>query len=481
VAVTRERELKFELRRGVAEPSWPNGQGTVKALEATYFDTDDLRLARFGSTLRYRNDEGWTVKLPVATDGALVSRREVLFAGERHEPPAGAVALVSSLTRGASLDAVATLSSNRRSIDLDVGELVDDDVVARAPDGRIVAEFREVELELADTAGQTAIDAVVDELRSAGAVEATPLPKLVRALGPPAVAPADVDPPVLSDHPTLREVIQRSLGVSTRTLLMSLAGLRLDEDPEDVHQARVSIRRIRSDLRVFRNYLDRRWAGALNDELRRLGAALGEVRDLDVATEMLGGMHLGGEGFAQLRARIEADRMSARDRLIDTLGDAWCLQLLEHLVESAADPRVVPQADDPAEPALVGVVSRPWRRLRRAVRALPDPPPEAALHEIRILAKRCRYAADTVRPVLGAPAKRLSKRATAIQDSLGYLNDAAVITAHFQSLGGRLSPEAMFAAGQVSGILIERADEHHSEWRAAWKRLDRKSTVGWLR
>jgi hypothetical protein len=37
-------------------------------LSATYFDTDDLWLARWGASLRRRSGEGWTVKLPVAAD-----------------------------------------------------------------------------------------------------------------------------------------------------------------------------------------------------------------------------------------------------------------------------------------------------------------------------------------------------------------------------------------------------------------------------
>ena len=37
-----------------------------------YWDTPDLRLARWGATLRHRGDEGWTVKLPADEGGALL-------------------------------------------------------------------------------------------------------------------------------------------------------------------------------------------------------------------------------------------------------------------------------------------------------------------------------------------------------------------------------------------------------------------------
>ena len=40
---------------------------------------------------------------------------------------------------------------------------------------------------------------------------------------------------------------------------------RLSDDPEDVHQARVGTRRLRSHLRTFRPLLDRVWAEGLRE------------------------------------------------------------------------------------------------------------------------------------------------------------------------------------------------------------------------
>ena len=38
-------------------------EGTQRMM-ASYYDTPDLRLARWGCSLRYRTGEGWCVKLP---------------------------------------------------------------------------------------------------------------------------------------------------------------------------------------------------------------------------------------------------------------------------------------------------------------------------------------------------------------------------------------------------------------------------------
>jgi len=50
--------------------------GAPRRLSATHYDTDDLRLARWGASLRRRTGEGWTVKLPVQAAGQLLAREE---------------------------------------------------------------------------------------------------------------------------------------------------------------------------------------------------------------------------------------------------------------------------------------------------------------------------------------------------------------------------------------------------------------------
>ena len=68
--VVRETERKYELADGVELPGWDGLVGVEalvgpeeQALEAVYFDTEDLRLARAGVTLRRRrggHDAGGT-------------------------------------------------------------------------------------------------------------------------------------------------------------------------------------------------------------------------------------------------------------------------------------------------------------------------------------------------------------------------------------------------------------------------------------
>src|SRR3979409_2671297 len=87
-------------------------------METVYFDTPDLRLARWGVSLRYRAGEGWTLKLPAANaagaPGNLLERDEHTLQGGSKKPPEAAVAIVRAYVRKAELVPVARLSPVRR-------------------------------------------------------------------------------------------------------------------------------------------------------------------------------------------------------------------------------------------------------------------------------------------------------------------------------------------------------------------------------
>src|SRR5689334_21199963 len=117
----REREIKLLVKRGrelppVAELLRGIGDGAVDQFdqEAVYFDTCDLRLTRAGASLRYRSDDGWTVKLPDTDEGDVYTRGEHGFGGPAGSPPPAAVELVRAWARGDPLAEVARIRTRRR-------------------------------------------------------------------------------------------------------------------------------------------------------------------------------------------------------------------------------------------------------------------------------------------------------------------------------------------------------------------------------
>ena len=84
-------------------------------LETTYYDTVDVRLARWGVSLSHRGDH-WTLVIPNGRGAS-----ELGYEGAGRRPPDEALALIRAYLRGAALEPVARLSSWRRQVPLLTG------------------------------------------------------------------------------------------------------------------------------------------------------------------------------------------------------------------------------------------------------------------------------------------------------------------------------------------------------------------------
>ena len=462
------------------------GDIEVREISDVYYDTGDLRLARWGCTLRERAGEGWTVKIPRPSKGIVLDREEVVFRDDPGDPPAAALNLVSSLTRGAEVDVVARLRTRRlvrtwrAGDDGMIAELTDDDVHAFTIEGDEV-RFREIEFELAPDVDGHLIDEVVDRLTAANEYAGRPIPKLIRALGPIAMEPPDVDVVPLQSKPTAQQVIKFAIASSVARLLLQLPAARIGTDPEGVHQARVAARRLRSDLKTFEPLLDSAWCADIQASLRRLIDELGAVRDNDVLRSKLSDIiarhpEIGDGPSLVVLHQVELERRRARRRLLRYLGDDRATELLDHLVAASAAPATVKRASRPARKVLPRLVRKRWKRLDSAIDAFGPHPTVAELHEVRILAKRLRYATEAVAPAVGKQAWKFANAAATIQDSLGELNDAAVIGAWLEAAADRLDGPAAFAAGQITQQLVIDAHTNDCQWRSAHRAMKRRTT-----
>ena len=497
-----EREVKLAAWPGFFLPDLDGVVDGLQAvplpalqLSATYYDTPDLRLTRAGLSLRHRVGDGkdaWTVKLPEGSDGPALVRRELHFPGGPATVPKEASNLVRAHVRTEALAPVARLVTKRQRVELrdaagiGAAEVADDEVSVL--DGRrLAARFREVEVELLGESPSSVLRALVACLRNAGAGAPDPVPKVVRALGAQAVSPPEVAPVELTDGAEVADVVRAAIANGAARLIRHDPGVRLGDDPEDVHQARVATRRLRSDLRTFGRLLDAEWVGTLREELKWLGGAFGGVRDTDVLDERLRrhAAQLPSEdakGVAAILRRLSLGRDEHRaEMLADLEGDRY-VRLLDALVDAAANPRLLPEADAPAKDAAPELVRRPWSHLEKAVEALADDHSDEALHQVRIRAKRCRYAAEAVAPVVGKPGTRLAAAVANVQTVLGDWHDAVVAEEWLRASvqGGGTAAKAL-AAGQLIAIERAEASELRGSWKPAWKKASSKKLGEWLR
>jgi CHAD domain-containing protein len=278
-------------------------------------------------------------------------------------------------------------------------------------------------------------------------------------------------------------VIQSVLADAVASLLRHDPVVRTSGDPEGVHQARVATRKLRSHLRTFGPLLDAEWSEPLRSELGWVAMALGAVRDREVLLERLRERARSlpsndARSAASLLHLLELEVESVRKKLLADLASARYVDLLERLVAAALTPVTLPEAEQPALATLPALATSPWRRLRSAVRQMPDVPSDPELHRIRILAKRARYAAEAVAPVVGGAAEAFARAAAKLQTVLGEHQDS--VTAQAWLRGAAVSGRRAFVAGQLIAMEHQAAGESRTRWPKVWKSLDNKKLRSWM-
>jgi CHAD domain-containing protein len=302
------------------------------------------------------------------------------------------------------------------------------------------------------------------------------------------VVPGDQASELPSDA-TAGEVVALAIARAVARLLANDLAIRLDLGPEGVHQARVSTRRLRSDLKTFAGLLDPDWASSTKDELRWLADALGEVRDADVLGERLAERIAAldphdQETAAWLLDQVAAQRAAAGEQLDIVMASDRYLALLDALVAAANHPSLTEAATDPAADTFDDLARHTWKPLRKAARKVveaddPTAVPVDEIHAVRIRAKRFRYAADAAAPVERAAARHATAVA-ALQDELGELNDAAGAEAWLRARLPAASAERAFVLGQL--VAAERAEiaQRRTSWLGPWRAVNRRKRRAWL-
>ncbi|MDQ3406477.1 MAG: CYTH and CHAD domain-containing protein [Actinomycetota bacterium] len=458
-------------------------------LDATYYDTVDLRLAHAGITLRRRTggtDAGWHVKLPATGD----SRDEIRFplGRARAKVPADLVSLVRAYTLAAELAPVVRIVTERAEWELEDGDgatialLADDQVTAHLPDGE-VKRWREIEVEASDSAVLDAIEAVLDVERSPSAS------KLAQALGERADRRKRGP---LRSKPTAGEVALDYLAEQVDRLRAHDTGVRLDS-PDAVHQMRVASRRLRSSLRAFRRLFDAGQIAALRTELRWLGRELAPARDTEVLDASLHAEldripsdDVLGAVSARMTAEFGREAATARAAALSALDSDRHLALLTALAEFLADPSWTVRAGLPAKDELRKPVRKAARTLARSVAAVRDADADVqrdvALHQARKDAKKARYTAEAVLPVFGGKLDAWRKAVKRAQTALGEHQDAVVAKTTLRQLGVRahLAGDNGFTYGVLHARQETRAEQAERDFVTRWRALRRVKGPRWL-
>lgn len=249
----------------------------------------------------------------------------------------------------------------------------------------------------------------------------------------------------LLDRP-LAEAARRIALVELERAARARIALAEGSDPEALHDLRVALRRLRSQLRAWRGELGPVVGGKSRRRLRDLAAATNPGRDAEVGAGIARALAAEARATAEPASRRAApaearaaEALAARlerrrDEVYAELADSGLPRfdaLESRLRERLGTWEVRLDADAAAGPTLRSALASEIRAHARALaealgEAVAGAAGDDAVHRARIEAKRLRYL---IEPVAGdlAGAREPLAALRALQDLLGDANDLAVL------------------------------------------------------
>lgn len=243
------------------------------------------------------------------------------------------------------------------------------------------------------------------------------------------------------------------------------------DDIEGVHQFRVTLRRMRSALSLFRNALPKAERKYWSDELRWVASELGLARDLDVfISEGLNAVAedlplSGADGLLRL---AEARRVQAYVRQVQVMLDSDRYRRFRDEFPAWFGDRRWEKADPSKKevktqamnmvPFSRKLMDKQERKVLSAGSHV-DRYSAPAMHSLRIECKKLRYAAEFFSPLFAGMGDFIGHM-KGLQDLLGLMNDVAVMQ---QLLDDLLKDETNHEILVYAGGLIgwRTCDYHH--------------------
>ncbi|MEU4672230.1 CHAD domain-containing protein [Amycolatopsis sp. NPDC023774] len=311
------------------------------------------------------------------------------------------------------------------------------------------------------------------------------LPSSTRGRAPKPTTPAELglpdEPAKAGPRDPAATHIRAKLDHELRELLSREPGTRSGTDPEDLHQMRVALRRMRSVLKTSGALLGDS-AESVRAELGWLGKSLGEVRDYDVLIghlrEVIATFEVRDQAAGRrLVSKFVAERGAARRRLTRALSSTRYAVLLQRVAQLTRTPDHEIDSTPPAPGSLAADVRKPYKRLDKAVRALPADPPDDDLHALRIHGKKLRYtvelASSSAKKKQAAQLTTLMKATRKLQTVLGDHQDAVIAAEKVRGLLPDADGELGFIAGRIAEHELLKRSEARAAWPAVWARIDK--------
>jgi triphosphatase len=471
----QQKELKLDLSQTAAiallKKNPFDSAPSVLQQKSIYFDTAGWDLSKRGLSLCIRQSGNERLQIVEAGDGVAAGS----FTREEWERPVADDTpvfddpqirdLLGETDR--RLAPVFEVHVKRHRWNVTEGETT----IAVAVDvGKVVAADREAplcEIELEQMAGPlAALFALARKVDVIAAAHLGVLSKAQRGYRLLGAAPGAVKASAISLTPDMNAAtaFAHIAAACLRQFRLNEMALSWSRNADALHQARVSLRRLRSLFSICRSlFADSRF-DHMRSEFRWLASDLGNARNIDVM--------IARASNDDLFSRLQQARNDAYGAVEASLSSARARSLMIGLAEwiSIRDWRSDQKGEalrlQPARDFAAAVLDILWKKVAKGGRNLTDLDDEAR-HELRIIAKKLRYAAEFFGPLYDS--KKQTKHfkpfllaLEGLQDHLGSLNDLATAPAMLSQLN--LSDVAgagdLFSAADKKKLLQAAGQAH---------------------
>lgn len=287
-------------------------------------------------------------------------------------------------------------------------------------------------------------------------------------------APGD-DPALPAPAPSKSAVelaAEEPAAAATRRLLLILLdqivvrrdGVLRGDDPEEVHDFRVAVRRTRSALGQVRGVFPLYRRDKFRAGFAWLAGESNHLRDTDVLIEQLPALAAevcpeDPDALSPLLEHLRGQREAAQKALAKVLrGEKYRRLVRSWRTFLEKPPRTsvksAPNAARPVAEVAAERIRAVYRRIRKTTKKFAEPVPAEELHQLRIECKKLRYLLELFRSLF--PAGQLAAvlaHLKHLQELLGEMNDLEVQKGRLAELAKQLEAApaaAIFAMGRIA-------------------------------
>ena len=263
------------------------------------------------------------------------------------------------------------------------------------------------------------------------------------------------------------------------------------DDIEGIHDMRVATRRLRSAVRDFKPFLDKKPLKNSKEELKKIFNALGQARDQDVAIVALEELREKSNGkkitngIAELISERRKLRREANAGILGKLSVTAINELKENFTVAVRKATESEDSDKAKSFAEAGreVIGERLKEFCELSENIYEPFIDKPLHKLRIAVKRLRYTIELYTVCWGEKLEPFADGLSDMQDHLGEVHDADI---WLEFLSERLKNPANMninfqAKMWLLGEFVQKRTENYRKALSLWSDWHESDFTGSLR